>query len=239
MRYVLNGGFQQKGGIPLASQGKPTRRVPRLGLRWLVLGDNQTFATAPGAKRIMFDAGGSFFEHAMLFFTSAYEQRGLPFDESFESDNQAIVVFCSFFSGLLKLSEVSEICVDIKFHFNRGSLNGPNSNDTMFCVEGKREVDLLGPFGCPIFAFKPQRLRDIFPLAVRIYVWETNGQVNQVNYWQNIPPDWKAKYQPRTTFYDRPPCRVASFCFFCFEGFPSNLNPPRKGANVSQWPLKF
>ncbi|CAJ1399545.1 unnamed protein product [Effrenium voratum] len=106
---------------PLAGMMRDPRfqckSVDIFSIEWLVLGDNQTFATAPGAKRIMFDAGGSFFEHAMLFFTSAYEQRGLPFDE--------------------------------------------------------------------------------------IYVWETNGQVNQVNYWQNIPPDWKAKYQPRTTFYDR------------------------------------
>eukprot|EP00440_Ansanella_granifera_P050092 gb/GFBE01054290.1/.p1 GENE.gb/GFBE01054290.1/~~gb/GFBE01054290.1/.p1 ORF type:complete len:351 (+),score=65.74 gb/GFBE01054290.1/:1-1053(+) len=58
---------------------------------WLVLADSRSYATAPGAKRILFDAGGSKFIDAMSFFTSKYEERGLPMDEIYvwEAEEQA------------------------------------------------------------------------------------------------------------------------------------------------------
>lgn len=48
---------------------------------WLVFADNRSYATAPGAKKILFDAGGTRFMDAMKFLVSKYEERGLVFDK--------------------------------------------------------------------------------------------------------------------------------------------------------------
>lgn len=47
-------------------------------VEWLVTADDGLLR--PGARKIMFDAGGSNFRDAMMFFTSHYEKRGIVFD---------------------------------------------------------------------------------------------------------------------------------------------------------------
>lgn len=61
--------------------GGPERKAIVFSIDWLVLADNNSYATEPGAKRILFDAGGTRFMDATHFFASSYSLRGLPFDE--------------------------------------------------------------------------------------------------------------------------------------------------------------
>lgn len=53
-------------------------------IEWLVLDDDRIGKlTRPGAKRYFFDAGGSRFMDAMQYFATAYQKRGILFDEAF------------------------------------------------------------------------------------------------------------------------------------------------------------
>jgi len=50
---------------------------------FLVLADASSAKLSPSAKRIFFDAGGSMFKDAMMWFTSTYAARGIDFDRIF------------------------------------------------------------------------------------------------------------------------------------------------------------
>lgn len=56
-------------------------REKKFSIEWLLLADKNRLAEEEGARKILFDAGGTHFMDAMNFFTSEYERRGIVFDE--------------------------------------------------------------------------------------------------------------------------------------------------------------
>lgn len=68
---------------------RSARRSLKFQIEWLVTADASLLQA--GGKSIFFDAGGTRFAHAMSFFASQYEKRGIVFDEIYvwEIEEQA------------------------------------------------------------------------------------------------------------------------------------------------------
>eukprot|EP00435_Cladocopium_sp_Y103_P074582 s1005_g49.t1 len=60
-----------------------TPEIFKFSIDWLVLADNKSFSStaSSNSRRIFFDAGGSIFAHALKFFVTKYEERGIEMDQ--------------------------------------------------------------------------------------------------------------------------------------------------------------